>query len=247
MRRRFTVDERGLMVDRDGSVLGRVVGITIELATDADLGGRGVVVPSLANDDGRGGVGGPGEGEEIPMDLDAYTGRGSAKVARVAIDAVLTHYAEVMKPRNTVFGAQERKVVREALKVATVGECKRAISACAESDYHMKRGEYARRNGAKYNKLSQILRGRQGKETTRERIDFFLERGESAGGSAGVPTADHAKIRAAMQQVRDGWQFPGDVLVVRQGEEAASWLATHGYTIIRDPETDQPMKFELTS
>ena len=121
--------------------------------------------------------------------------------------------------------------MRDALKVATVDECKRAIDGCAVSPHHMGQNE----KRTKYNRLSGILRGRRGQETTRERIDFFLEKADKAGVSrSGVQSADPVKMKDNKQRVLDGWQFPQDEIVVRRAGEAEQWLAEHGVVVERD-------------
>jgi hypothetical protein len=88
-----------------------------------------------------------------------------------------------MRPRRRELGPEERKIITAALKVASAAECCEAIRKCERSDWHMKRGEHAERRGAKHNQLSKILKGRRGKETTRERIDFWLELDVGSGAS----------------------------------------------------------------
>lgn len=240
VKHRFTIGADGLFRDRHGAVLGRVTAITVDVADGSIVGDIGGSSSTLENgDDPR--DGGAGEGL-VELDRDAILPSSApAALVTAAINVVWAHYAEVMRPRNTVAGPEERKVIRKALEVASVNDCNGAISSCAASEYHMKRGPYVHRDGAKYNKLSQILKGRRGQETTRERIDFFLERAETNGQAAGVPTSTSAKIAVAKRRVLDGWQFPGDALVVSQGEEAATWLVSLGYRIHRDPETGRPM------
>jgi hypothetical protein len=241
VKQRFTIGDDGLFRDRHGNVLGRITAITLDVVADGasvvgDIGGSSSSLEtSTAPRDG-----GVGEGASAPLLNVVLAASTPAAVVTATINHVWSHFVEVMQPRNKVAGPQERQVIREALKVATASECCAAIDSCFASDYHMKRGSFATREGARYNKLSQILRGRRGRETTRERIDFFLERAETNRAHAGLPTSASGKIAVAKQRVLDGWQFPGDALVVSQGEEAAAWLVQLGFRVDRDPQTGRP-------
>lgn len=139
-------------------------------------------------------------------------------------DTVWAHYVSVMAPRRTQLDPEGGRIIDEALRVATVDECCGAIDGCAASPFHM--GENDRRK--KYNGLSHILRGRKAggaapPRTTRETIDFFLDRAPSHGGSS---SATPAEISAAKRAVLDGITYPGDEHVAKRGEEAVAWLAS---------------------
>jgi hypothetical protein len=137
-----------------------------------------------------------------------------------------------MHPRKSTLDAEGQRIIRDALKVATVQECQRAIIGCEASDFHMKRGRYAQRPGPKHNALSKILKGKRSGRTTREQIDLFLEIADRAGAaSGGVPSADPAKVSQAKRDVLTAWEFPGDDHSVRRGEEAKRWLEIHGWQV----------------
>lgn len=175
-----------------------------------------------------------------PKEEDAYASK--KKDGLSDVDAVLAHFAEVMRPRRKEFGEQERAIVRDALKVASVEELCDCITSCERSDFHMKRGAYASHPpgpGRKYNRVSDIFRGRQGTRTTREQVDMFLDRLTSDGGGS-VPSEENARVRQAKRSVLTAWEFSGDELLVNQGEEAAVWLAQHGWTVHRDGPNGRP-------
>lgn len=134
-----------------------------------------------------------------------------------------------MQPRHQGLDSEGRKVIKEALKVATLTECKRAIDGCRSSAFHM--GDNEKRK--KYNQLSQILRGKRGRQTTRERIDFFLELAEKSGLQPGVPSGQNDKVRRAKRAVLDGAEFPGDEQVAQRGREAEAWLVEQGWKVVR--------------
>lgn len=100
--------------------------------------------------------------------------RSSSSSTPTQLRAVWDHYATVMNKRREM-NAEDRNIIRAALKVATIEDCKLAIDGCAASDFHMKRGNYEGRSGPKYDKLSQILRGKRGGKTTREQIEMLAE------------------------------------------------------------------------
>jgi hypothetical protein len=144
------------------------------------------------------------------------------------INEVWAHYVAVMSPRSDIAGPEERSIIAKALKVATVVECCRCIDACRASDWHMG----ANRTKRKYNALSQILKSKRGQYTTRERIDFWLDRWERSGrpgqDQAKVPSASDAQIATAKQTVRRGHTYSEDAESVKRAEEAEEWLAERG-------------------
>lgn len=151
---------------------------------------------------------------------------GRSKVGAL-VDAVWSAYVTAMKPRRTAAGEAERRIIRAALKEATVDECVTCIKACAASDYHMKRGEYIKRKGGKYNSIGKILkpRPRLG-ETQRSRIDWWLDK-EISSGVAGFPSADPAIVRQHQLEVQRG-HGSDDTDAVRKAKDAEAWLAKHG-------------------
>jgi hypothetical protein len=256
MRRRFTLNEAtGEYRDRDGNVCPAVVissglGLLTSFVVDdarttapVGLGGSTSRTTTTDNGDRQESLATPGEkGEPDPLlgDLSQFGKLGGRTVdpkgLSAAIDEVWASYVIAMRPRNTTAGPEERKIINEALKVATVAECKGAIEGNRSSAYHQ--GENDRRR--KYNSLSQILKAKQGRYTTRERIDFFLDLARTPPKGGFNPTGDRASIAQAKQDVLDGWQFPGDALVVSKGEEAAAWLAQQGWQIEREVGTMKP-------
>jgi len=231
LKRRFTINEDGNLEDRQGVVLGKVVGITLDVPSTP---------PSPASDPasdaepaGAGSSGGRGlfflEGEQQQEEKE----KANAAGARGSFDPVLEvweHYCRVMDPRHKGLDSQTRKVIREALAVATLSECKRAIDGCRSSDFHMGKND----RGRKYNAVSQILKGKRGGRTTRENIDFFLDLAEKAGLQSGVPSGGNEKVRRAKRAVLDAAEFPGDEHVAERGRSAEAWLVEQGWRIERE-------------
>lgn len=150
-----------------------------------------------------------------------------------AIEEVWAFYVETMNPRHKTLGPGERQIIRSAVHEATADELKVCIRVCAESDYHMKRGQHTRRKGGKYNSLGKIMkpRPRLG-ETQRSRIDWWLDRDESSG-VAGFPSADAAIVGQRQVEVQRGHQS-GDPEMVRKATNAEAWLTKHGIETVRD-------------
>lgn len=97
-----------------------------------------------------------------------------------AIEEVWAGYVHWLKPRRTEMDPESRKLIVDALKVATPAELVACMEACARSDWHQKRGTEKNRPGGKYNKLPQIIKARRGRpETTRSRIEWWLDRLEA--------------------------------------------------------------------
>lgn len=223
MKRRFTINDAGELEDREGNVLGRVVGITIDFGKRDPWGDyRGVL---LTEDEGK--------DTPLPPEQTALIA-GSDLIAEV-----WATYVEVMNPRQKALDAETRKIIRDALKVADVSECKRAIVKCSESSFHMGKNDQNR----KYNKPSHILKGRRGgvapARTTRETIDWFLDL-DTGSGRGSVTSAGNARITQAKRDVLDGFEFPGDEHVVRRAAESEEFLRSVGIQVTRDEDTGRP-------
>lgn len=212
----------------EGVVVGRLISLEVEMFVEDLWGtfkeGESFTSGERTTSQGSAGLEGGGGGNQIEPD-DAL--------------AVWAVYVATMKPRGVtdqVLPAQERKLINEALKVATVQECSTAIRGCFASDFHMQRGRYANAKGRRYNRLSDILRGKQGKRTTRESIDLFIEYTAKSGGQSSGTSVDAAKLRQAKQAVRDHAEFPGDENVADRGRRAEAWLIQQGFTVSREGE-----------
>lgn len=239
-RHRLTVDPPSPLKLRDGTIVGTIVSLTVDLDV-GDIGGSS----AKQNNSKEGGV---GEGVQDPLapltpdELRGYrivSGRPRRPTeVQQAVDFVLSHYVAVMQPRSEQFGEDDRRIVREALKVATAGECCEAIDGCKASDWHMGKNDKRR----KYNGLSQILKGKRGGRTTREQIDFFIDIGRRNPGPAAA-SEDDARVRDAKRDVLNAHAFPGDEHAQQAGNVAAEWLEQNGWKVIRDEDGARP-RFE---
>ncbi|MDQ1584471.1 MAG: hypothetical protein QOF36_2525 [Microbacteriaceae bacterium] len=145
-------------------------------------------------------------------------------------------YVEAMEPRDKALHPAERKLINEALKVATVAECQRSIWGCRRSPFHM--GDNAKRR--KYNRLSHILKGKRGVRTLREQIDFMLDLADKHGvgdldatGSEQT-VIDPAKLERMKRQVFRAFDMADSAQAAEQAERAEQWLNEHGWQVIRN-------------
>lgn len=152
------------------------------------------------------------------------------------VERVWAHYVEVMRKRKRDLPAEERALIRDALKVATPDELCAAIDGCASSAFHM--GDNDR--GNKYNQLPRIIKARRGHaETTRSRIEYFLELAENAPNQAGLSSVTAARVRQAKAKVIEGFDLPNDEIVQAMAAEAEQWLAEQGIRVKRS-DVDRP-------
>ena len=155
---------------------------------------------------------------------------GSLLGEEIEVDRIWKHYVEIMGKRRRELPSEERKLIVDALKVATPDEICEAIDGCASSDFHMGRND----RGRKYNALPQIIKARRGKvETTRSRIEFFLELAGNGRSGGGLASVDRAKVDRAKRNVLDAHEFPGDDEAQRRGAEAENLLREQGIWVKR--------------
>lgn len=216
---RLKLDGPCILRDKDGNEVAKLLALTLEVST----GGRGAGVDVEIAFDGA-----VDEGTQTTMVARDTTSKPKFDAPR----EVWAEYVRVMSPRDAGLHEQERKLIRDALKVATIEECKSAIRGCAASDFHMKRGP--RTGSRKFNRLSDILKGKRGGKTTREQIDMFLEIAEKAGVKSGVTSVDPGRLSRAKRDVLDATEFPGDPRIVEKADEARQWLQEHGIKVEQD-------------
>jgi hypothetical protein len=230
---RYSLNDAGELVDRNGGVLGKLVALTVEVTEEegGTIGGEEMSPPKHSAV-----VGSP----DVALTSGGGTGEGETDAARSPgeqIEHVWAHYVETMKPRKRDLDEQTRTMIRAALKVATEVECCDAITGCSKSSFHMGRDPQTR--GRSFKTLSHILKGKRGGRTIREQIDFFIDvaerHGARSGRQSGVTSADASMIRQARRNVLDAFEFPGDELVVRRGESSARWLRAQGWRVVPDP------------
>lgn len=214
-----------------------------------ELGGRGGsnVDPEQRqrtnNETDEGESEGDGDGSQLFPTQPATPSRDGTDAIREQVDAVWTHYVAVMEPRQALAGEEERRIIRAALRVASVDECNGAIDGCKASDWHMG----ANRRQRKYNALSKILKGRRGMETTRERIDFFLDLAGTSAGGASIPSADRAIVAQRQQDVQRGHRLADSPEAVEKAKRSEAWLRQRGIETVRRESDGYPTFRALTS
>lgn len=119
---------------------------------------------------------------------------------------VWNHYLSAFSPRRKEPDEGQRKIIRDALKVASVSELKTCIDACAGSDFHQQRGG-GKVAGRKHNRIGDILKPKRASQygsgyTQRERIDFWLDRADKTGGQT---QEDRDRIREEWVAARNRW------------------------------------------
>jgi hypothetical protein len=146
-----------------------------------------------------------------------------------AVSEVLACYDEAFKPQQ--WGEDDRREVRAALQVATVEQLKKAIWGNKASDYHQ--GSNERRK--KYNTLSHIIRGKQGKKTRREVIFYFIDIYEKAAATKGhvKSDVDPAIVTTRKEEVRRAHRLRHDQEAQERGRRAERWLAEQGIETVR--------------
>lgn len=153
---------------------------------------------------------------------------------RAAVSDVLDFYDETFGAK-TKWGEDDRREVRAALEIKSVAELKKAIVGNKLSGFHQ--GENDRRK--KYNTLSHIIRGKQGKKTRRETIDYFIgifDQHKGAGGSVTDHSADPARIRTMKEEIRRAHHVGDDEESQERSRRAEAWLAERGIETKRRPD-----------
>lgn len=165
-------------------------------------------------------------------------GEGDASAApsggRTAVSEVLDFYDKTFGT-STKWGEDDRREVRAALEIKSVADLKRAIQGNKLSGFHQ--GENEKRK--KYNTLGHIIRGKQGKKTRREVIDYFIgifEEHKGAGGSVVDREADPAIIRTRKEEIRRAHQLPNDEEAQERARRAEVWLEERGIKTSRRPD-----------
>lgn len=213
MRRRFTIDDEGNLVDRHGYVLGKVVGLTLDMP-----------VTAVAEMEGGGGKG-AGVGVDLQRLEEDHPVSPTNSNSDDPVERIWAVYVETMKPRRAKLDPQARTLIKDALKVAKEAECIGAIRGCRKSRHHM--GDNDR--GKKYNTISHILRGKRGIRTTREQIDLMLSYDE-ASVSGEIPSGVAAEIQAAKRTVRQYAPFANNEHAQQLAKAAMDTLKRYDIT-----------------
>lgn len=210
MRKRFTINDAGCLVDRDGVVLGRVCGITLDVPLESPL----YVGPAE-------GGGGSSSGSEPSSTSTAIAptqkkdgGAGETEAARV--EDVWCHFLRVADPRRKTLTTSSRRVLLKAVRDSEVAVCKQAIDGLVE---------YAKRRGGEVN-LSRVFATRPGGSTLSDQIEWWASQAPGGRSSAFLPSDQAAEIAITKRAVRQYAEFPGNEHARRLLEEAKRKLST---------------------
>lgn len=164
LKRRLTVNEAGWLVDRDGQIFGRLVGMTIEL-------------PPVGGDGGSSTSSSTAGGKEEGVERDGGAGE-THEIAPSQAKVVWDHYCQVfadvdgVDPSRMSLNATRARVIRNALKVRPVAVCRAAIEGLARSPWHLGQNE----DGKKYLDIRYALKGNSARgESNEERIDKMCQ------------------------------------------------------------------------
>jgi hypothetical protein len=203
MRRRFSPKERVELVDRDGHVLGELVSLTIELG-EGEQGGGAQFVP-------------PPEKEKTATPLPPE------------IEEVWAHYVRVFDADRQTLNKARIRVIRDALKVRSLAECKRAIDGLRVSPHH--NGENSQ--GTKYLDIRYALKGNSTRgESNEERIDRMGELAPAGGLSPNLPRKVAIRLDNYQRFIASGRTREG-----RRSLESKAELEEMGYVVT---DLDEP-------
>lgn len=226
----FSDSDQKYLSDLCGMQLDRFSRNVRELHDNGFINHNGPVI--IIADGGLGASSPSGEQQQtalLPQASEAtqgVVGGGTRPDTSAAVDEVLAEYVDVMQPRTTDFGEEDRREVRACLKLKTVEELKEAIRGNKASAFHQ--GENDREK--KYNTISHIFKGKRGGKSRRENLDYFIDIFRKAMATTGTVKSgvDPAIVAAKKEEVRRAHRLQGDQEAMRRGEEAQKWLAEQG-------------------
>jgi hypothetical protein len=198
---RYTINDRGELEARDGTILGRVVGLTLDVGRGGAMGGSGDDLTSTS-------------GLNSKRSERTEGGAGETSITDASIAEVWAYWCERRQPRRRDLELSQARLIRKGLNASfTVDELKRAIDALLASEWHKANGRQ---------QLSAIFATRPGGPTLRDQIEGWIER--SPGAPASRSDILTGKIEAAKKHVR----FDDDSAMFTASVE---FLASHGITV----------------
>lgn len=174
----------------------------------------------------------PGSSVSSPGDGGLLGGDQDSPKKRTPVSEVLDFYDETFG-KSTTWGEDDRREVRAALEIKSVPDLKKAILGNKLSGFHQGEND----KGKKYNTLGHIVRGKKGKKTRRENIDYFIEKFEEHKGAGGAvrSDADPAIVKTRKEEIRRAHRVQGDEEATERARRAVVWLEERGiHTVFRD-------------
>lgn len=218
MKRRFTVDEKGRLIDREGQVCGRISNLTLEIDSP-EPGGEGGCSSSLTT------------ATELSANaqetLLPQGGSGDSQKPPDDVATVWAHYQAVIPSGSRyTLESKRRTIIRNALKVRPLATVLLAVDGLAASSYH--NGENRRRK--KYLGINYALQG-IGPQSNDERIDEMASKAKATVSDFvdTLPSSGREMVRDRMRKVEQSLLHPDDKnLVSRAGDSASYLLNTFG-------------------
>lgn len=201
---RFTIDDKGLLVSRDGRVLGRLTSLTIDDA-GGTIGG-GVDFPAVAKE------------EETPP------------VVPEEMRQVWDHYVKLFDAGRQTLNPTRKRDIQRALKVRPIDVVLRAIEGLRVSPHH--NGENDR--GETYLDIRYALRGNaQRGESPEERIDKMAAHALDYADESEKSVLSDARISILKDEVEQALEFSTNTAIVERGRRAKLELEAAGYKLSR--------------
>lgn len=222
MKVRYSVNEAGELVDRDGRSLGKITSVTLD-----------------HHEEEGGTIGGE---EDRHLVVLREPGEQKKKTTPIApeIDEIWAHYVKVFDATRQTLNVQRKRVIRNALNVRSAEECKRAIDGLKVSPFH--NGE--NQDGKKYLDIRYALKGNSTKgESDEERIDKMMDTADAHGGgiTGGKLPPDHPRVKRWVENVRYAWSNNAEKA---RGREALIKLRELGYDVLL---SDNPKRVKLVA
>jgi hypothetical protein len=145
------------------------------------------------------------------------------------VDEVWSYYVEVFNATRQVLDSTRKTIIRNALKVRTIEECKRAIDGLSVSPWH--NGDNPQRK--KYLGIRYALSGNERtKKSADEVIDDMIDLADEHGGviRGGKLPTDHPRIKRWLENVRYALRNRAELT---RGREALNALREHGYDVAK--------------
>lgn len=211
-RKRLDLGKDGLLRERDGTVVGRLVSLTVELGGEGPLGGKGVKEIQ-------------GQTTLAVGSSDACDNSSVGGVGEVLseVEEVWAHYERVVPgAKRLKLDAKRRSIIGKALKVRPKVRCCEAIDGLAASPHHNGQND----RGKKYLGIQYALKG-MGAESDDERIDKACG---WAGNSvadvlANIPSAGREMVRQRQNQVEQMLLHPESTHLTTRGLPSQAYLA----------------------
>lgn len=219
MKVRFSVNEMGELVSRDGRKLGRIAAMTLDLPEEEGGTIGGVEEPGSVSSEQQ-------KTPPTPQNDDD-------------VREVWDHYTSVISSRYRL-DDKRRKIIKDALRVRSVAECKRAIDGLAASPHH--NGQNDQRKT--YLDLRYALKG-IGAESNDERIDKMAALAPRSQEQRARTGADRATSR--FEALKRGWEHQRQLDTwPRMRQSLVEGINALGYAVVFDSD-GKPARLEEKS